>query len=57
MWRSLRKIKHLFMRLYSVSKRCCVAGVGRVGVGRVGEYERKERMKRVTLLKDVNQRF
>ena len=51
MWRSLRRIKHLFMRLCSVSKRCCVAGVGR------GEYERKERMKRVTLLKDVNQRF
>ena len=54
MWRSLRRIKHLFMRLCSVSKRCSVAGVGRVGGG---EYERKERMKRVTLLKDVNQRF
>ena len=53
MWRSLRRIKHLFMRLCSVSKRCSVAGVGRVG----GEYERKERMKRVTLFKDVNQRF
>ena len=55
MWRSLRRIKHLFMRLCSVRKRCSVAGVGRVGGG--GEYERKERMKRVTLLKDVNQRF